>query len=292
MLENEFRVLDLLPTADAGPQADIQCRIRVVNLTSEPVYETLSYRWGSSGGQRSIQVDDTCIVVTDNLYAAILRLRRKDSVRTIWIDQLCIDQQSMEEKTAQVRLMKQIYFNCTQTVIWMDEIDTDIPQTDAEAILDVLRWMVDQSLPVPSCVGSWSDFQGPLKALASISTWKHPWWDRIWTVQEAILPSQKTFIWGPLQISWELLTSGSRVWTRGPMPDQLRTLMVQNRPKNLSEDISKTMGWLFCNVIWINSAHIGPSLPTEVIVKWGRRKATNPRDKVFGVLGLLPPSSM
>lgn len=288
MLEDEIRILDILPYCGAGSQAPIQCQVRVVRLTDTPFYDVLSYRWGNPECTRHIQVDDQLSFVTDNLYAALLRLRREDEKRTIWIDQLCIDQLNMEEKVVQIRLMRQIYSNCSQCFIWMDEINNGISQADAESVLDVLSWMANSNLPVPLCLASTSTFQGPIQALRSIAVDDHQWWERIWTVQEAILPSDKVFLWGPLQLPWDTLTRCARVWTSSGLPAELNKLVSRSHTPDLTDIIERTVGWLVCNVIWIDGAHNGQEEPVQIFMKWRGRKASEPRDKIFGLLGLLP----
>lgn len=126
--------------------------------------------------------------------------------RTKWTDQLSINQDDIEERIVQVRLMGDIYSNCSQCIIWMEEINSNLLRADVESIVEVLGWMADRSLAVPSCLASCSSFHGPTKALESIGVGKHPWWSRIWTVQEAVLPSKKTLLWGSIQIPWETVT--------------------------------------------------------------------------------------
>lgn len=48
------------------------------------------------------------------------------------------------------------------------------------------------------------------------------------------------------------------------------------------------MGWLFCNVLWVNIAHEQRESPVMSALKWRGRKAAEPNDNVFGLLGLLP----
>lgn len=292
MLEGEIRILEILPYQSAGPQASIQCELHAAALSDKPVYEALSYRWGNPESKRCILVNQTQTLVTANLHMALLRLRRKDERRTIWIDQLCIDQDNKVEKAIQVRLMGEIYSNCTQCLIWMDEIADSIPLSDAESILEMLSWITNRRLPVPACLASVSAFQGPIQALRSISVDQHPWWERIWTIQEAILPPRKTIHWGPLELPWETLSSCATVWFGSESDAPLNELndfvqLLSNANAEIIEGI-QAMEWLFCNVRWIDSAKYEREEPIITAVKWRRRKATDLRDKVFGLLGLLP----
>ncbi|KAL2068268.1 hypothetical protein VTL71DRAFT_16366 [Oculimacula yallundae] len=292
--ENEIRILDILPYGDDGPQAPIRCERRVENLFNNPVYDALSYRWGDPESRIPVSVDEQEFFVTNNLHAALLRVRQKVERKSMWIDQLCIAQQDQAEKSVQVRLMRKVYAQCRECLIWMDEIDKNATLADAQAIIEVLEFMADHSLPVPACLASPATFRDPSLAWSSISLDVHPWWDRIWTTQEVILPSRKAFLWGPLRLSWDTLTACAYAWTghQGSMPAEMSSLIYETHLSGpLSGGNRRTdyiMGPLFTNVIWVNMEHREIGHPVSTLIKWCERKASDPRDKVFGLLGLLP----
>ncbi|KAH6625880.1 heterokaryon incompatibility protein-domain-containing protein [Boeremia exigua] len=138
-LDREIRLLDLLPGEGA---AAIRCTTRIVALDSHPEFETVSYVWGDRNGEQSIEVSGTSIPVTRNLHAGLLRLRDSTAKRTLWIDQICINQWDLEEKAAQVALMRDIYRQCTRCVTWMGELVRDgseVQVRDAEAVFTFLE---------------------------------------------------------------------------------------------------------------------------------------------------------
>jgi hypothetical protein len=104
--DREIRVLDLLP--GKGDDA-IQCALRIVSLGGEEEWEALSYVWGELIAENNIAISGHLRPVTPSLYAALRRLRRSTSKRTIWIDQLCINQQDNDERATQVAMMREIY---------------------------------------------------------------------------------------------------------------------------------------------------------------------------------------
>lgn len=113
----EIRLLDILPCDSSDKskaQAPVCCELRVAALLDKPAYEVLSFRWGDPAHRTCVTVDNSELLVTLNLHAALIRLRRQEEKRTIWIDQLCIDQSNIEERIAQVHLMRDIYSSCTQ----------------------------------------------------------------------------------------------------------------------------------------------------------------------------------
>ncbi len=117
----EFRILDLQP--GAGNDA-IVGSLRTARLGDGERYEALSYVWGDSAGAKAVvTVSGQRIAVTASLHAALSRLRSPTVPRALWIDQLCIDQWDPQHKAGQVKLMRHIYRQCVQCVIWFGEID-------------------------------------------------------------------------------------------------------------------------------------------------------------------------
>jgi hypothetical protein len=74
------RLLELLPrSVGAAPE----CRLTHVFLVENPAYEALSYCWGDLSNPVTIQCGTGTILVTQNLYSALVRLRKKDKPRTL-----------------------------------------------------------------------------------------------------------------------------------------------------------------------------------------------------------------
>lgn len=96
-------MLDLLPGAE---DEGIRCNMRVVSLDSDEQYEALSYVWGERGNEEQIAVSGYAIHVTRNMHAALRRLRLPDATRSIWADQLCINQSDTHDKRIQVAMMR------------------------------------------------------------------------------------------------------------------------------------------------------------------------------------------
>jgi hypothetical protein len=118
-LPRAIRLLQLMPAA-AGER--LQCRLVVASLDERPKYEALSYEWGrhSQGAQNiHITCEGRSISITRNLAAALRVLRNESHPRTLWVDAICINQQSVAEKNCQVPLMKEIFELASQVIVWL-----------------------------------------------------------------------------------------------------------------------------------------------------------------------------
>lgn len=307
----EIRVLDVLPMdADQGDATPIECKTRKITITehgASEAYEAVSYTWTKETHRVKILLSGVETEVTPHLAAAIRRLRLKDRSRTLWIDQLCIKQNDAKEKTQQVQVMRYIYSHCTSCVVWWGEIpfaDKGIHLADAEAAFDLISYMsaahrsTDQNeIDDPKHLPKWlqeaaATMNGPLTAhprvtramlaLECIAASGNPWWKRVWTVQEAILPKMGCFLWGPLELGWATLTKATYVYngSQGTWPSLIGSLYSASRRNQ------KVFTELMVNQIWLNNSRF-PTAAVNVIKKWRGRKATEPRDNIYGLMGLI-----
>ena len=116
-----IRLLELLPP-DADPTA-LHCRLHTVSLASVPDYKALSYAWkdGDYDDYIAITCNDRKVQIPWNLYVALLHQRYDEKPIQLWVDYLCINQRDNNEKTYQVNIMKDIYEQSSEVVIWLGQ---------------------------------------------------------------------------------------------------------------------------------------------------------------------------
>lgn len=114
-----IRIIELQPSGKS--EDPIRIHLKAVALGEQPSYEALSYAWEGQIPDQSIDCETWSLLVSQTCLNAMRRLRLKKDVRVLWIDGICIDQRSTEEKNHQVALMGQIYRNCRQVIIWTGE---------------------------------------------------------------------------------------------------------------------------------------------------------------------------
>ncbi|CAO2649061.1 Nn.00g100100.m01.CDS01 [Neocucurbitaria sp. VM-36] len=121
----EIRILEIQPVKKDTDE--IRCEFTFDRLHKLPEFEALSYTWGGPAPDpgKHILLNSQRFPVFENLSAALVRLRHVSKPRTIWIDAICIDQSSTAEaihkQEQQILLMKRIYEQASQVVIWLGE---------------------------------------------------------------------------------------------------------------------------------------------------------------------------
>lgn len=115
-----------LLTLYAGPPSSpIHTNLAVSKLTDDLAYEALSYAWDDQIPSEPILCDGNEVLVTQNVFDALGELRDELQTRSLWIDQVCINQEDDLEKSHQVLLMKEIYTNADRVIIWLGKEDPD-----------------------------------------------------------------------------------------------------------------------------------------------------------------------
>ena len=101
--ESEFRLLRI----SKDPRTcRPQCSLRKYRLTTCPEYTALSYTWGEPTPTRSVAVDGANIEVRQNLFdflqaytAEAWGMGNTNSPVFYWIDQICINQEDLVERS-------------------------------------------------------------------------------------------------------------------------------------------------------------------------------------------------
>ncbi|KAH7039821.1 heterokaryon incompatibility protein-domain-containing protein [Microdochium trichocladiopsis] len=229
VLPNQIRVLHLLPGIGREPLAG---QLEPLTLpepdAAEPLpFEALSYVWGGETKSHALDVAGQSIPVTVSLQTALVRLRHADRRRVIWADAICINQDDVSEKEAQVSLMGRIFSSATQVIAdlgdasntsdaALDLIDRHWRTVLCSGALTVLygsRTPVEtaaiMNLPPEAVDMAWTDHELPgqesheWESICEII--QRPWFSRIWIVQEFVLAREVTFHCGTRVADWRHL---------------------------------------------------------------------------------------
>jgi hypothetical protein len=131
---HEIRILWIYPGQEGST---IRCRLQKESLVEATSYAALSYCWGDTNNTTNIVVNNAITPVTANLHDALMKLRSK-GVSRVWADALCINQADDQEKSLQIRNMKQIYARAEQTYPWIGGTETDNAALDMALLRNVI----------------------------------------------------------------------------------------------------------------------------------------------------------
>jgi hypothetical protein len=196
----QIRFLQLLPAERFDDE--IHCTIFHSSLKTPPVYEALSYVWGSKedkllislrygteqiAGAAEMQDEENhelnrnqnCPLnfkLTQNLSAALRHIRLPNSSRIMWIDAICIDQSSIPGKNHQVSQMRNVYLLSERVLLWLGE------EKDSAIAINFLCQMPLQENGYGSY--NWNPDDELKWAACGDLFFKRPYWGRSWILQQ------------------------------------------------------------------------------------------------------------
>jgi hypothetical protein len=260
-------------------------------LSSE--FEAVSYVWGLGGPSHDLEVVDIrststllgTISIGSSLYKMLHYLKTVDSTRKLWVDAICINQENIAERSQQVERMRDIYQFAKSVIIWLGESSAD--STTAMFTLDYVGKQLEfvsghRFVPAPACTEKdwWNTKHNiPLRhgIWDSISRLlRRPYFERLWVLQELQLANHRSIIQcGQVVRPWYNVR---RALLRCRFDRrQLMQLSSSDHMRELKHVINVAR-----NQTTSNAGTLFGIAST--------RKCSNPRDKIYGILGLLHPN--
>lgn len=271
----------------------------------EAQYTAVSYAWGNACVTESILVAGQEFEVTANLAVCLkhlaIRLAAKDTAEdgsgfNIWVDAVCINQEDIAERNAQVLRMKDIFPHADKLIVWLgDEGPHTGPAVerinDITRLLDILTenedgtGFRDAKNKVPEHIYSRTTDEHEIAIRSGVmDIYEREWWERTWILQEVGLSKDVIVHCGYYEMTLVSLESFHRFAgylmmespellfeTRGG--EGVEMVDIEKLPLsvlNLRDDLQDK---------YESSLHI-------LLDNTKIHKATDPRDKIYGILGL------
>jgi hypothetical protein len=251
-------------------------------------YEALSYTWGSDNDQITIQVlrpgKKTSLTIRENLHDALKHIRNEADSRILWIDAICINQEDMVERSHQVGRMRDIYTHARRVVVWLglESSDSTLAMRTLGYIGTQIEISTDQyALPAPGCTEKyWYRVTDASHFDSDPRTWSavyqlllRPWFDRLWVKQEIQLANATALVQcGTFKVMWS----------------QLRRAILVCRQTRFLDGTSPELFDVLNNrrALALGVKNVNP---TQVFKAAVFAECSDSRDRLYGVLGLLPP---
>ncbi|KAM7219520.1 Heterokaryon incompatibility protein (HET) domain containing protein [Rhypophila decipiens] len=309
-LELEIRLLTIEPARDH--QAPIICHLSHTRLSDNPTYDALSYVWGTPGEDPSSFPDST------NCHPPIHAPRKcfsrhpasppRQKQRAIWIDAVCINQSDAIEKDTQLPLMWQIYEQANLVVIWLGEMTELAPlgvddmqsrvgreykfwNSTSGAFNQVAAELLGASGLIKNGTNSVAAMHAAILTNEVVlgevrEILARPWWTRVWIMQEAIVARRLKIMCGDQTFDWDGV---GRAIDRMKGVTGLRGAIevfdtIMNPEMLIEEDrtyrLISRFREMWARKRWNVSVF-------ELMYEFRRLDCTNPRDRIFGFLGLV-----
>ncbi|KAF5659185.1 heterokaryon incompatibility protein (het-6OR allele) [Fusarium heterosporum] len=305
---SEIRLLKL--PHDASSEFELV----TVSLNDKPKYAALSYLWGDPKNYGEVTINDTTVRIPDNLASAFLCIlsdepfRKQPWIRYLWADAICINQNDLDERSEQVRLMRRIFQLAHTTFAWTGPKDYSLAFKTIKTLSnDVCQYTPGKNVPFKTefdlerlrhhpelCVGRGPDLPNnhlndPWSAVADFL--QHEYWQRVWIFQEVVIANQLVFTNpGGANLPWAMLRD---------LPQSIGSITMDVQGGRKPDFLPDTAWSILSNprswgkLSWLIQAQARTKIPDPDGFKgWavstfaGNLKATDDRDYIYGLLGV------
>jgi hypothetical protein len=292
-LNSELHEIRLLTLESGSHDEALQCRLSTVALATRPTYNALSYVWGDpvvTITEPTIVLDGQRFVVTPNLYSALRHLRPPPGIVSIclWVDAVCINQGDLDERNEQVAMMRDIYASATQVTIWLGEADDD-----SDATFDALS-MITGHKPWPQEKSQCSNIRRHCGNFFFFLDNRRSWLSRVWILQElAMARNDPVVVCGHKRASWsEFVTAWQTIAKEtfaelGTYPKNAETANGDSiNERDDFEPLTQVKLDVLDKLRQAVQSRGGDRLRQLLMIS-RTSAATDPRDRIYGLLGLL-----
>jgi hypothetical protein len=294
--QGEIRLLDLEPATVTS--SIIVCSTHVVKLSQAPSYEALSYRWGDASVTDAVIVNGNTFRATTNLVSALRRLRERGKSHYLWIDAICIDQASTEDKNLQVPMMAAIYSRASCVLIWLGEAAENSSAAFAllerwATAIDEARTADERTLLAKPLTSVLRFAQDPFNEAARDGLERltqRSYWSRVWIVQEIVLARTRWLLCGSDEMHWDRFHHSMSFFQDLLSLNSVENQITADKVSRMiisSHAIKAIMLAILQRVAHRRDPKAPKERPLRVIGESAFCQATDPRDKIYGMLGLL-----
>ncbi|KAH8895496.1 hypothetical protein GQ53DRAFT_641392, partial [Thozetella sp. PMI_491] len=181
-------------------------------LDQAPPFMAVSYCWGDAKQMIEIDCNRETLAITASLDYALKRVFNWKPDLVLWADGICINQEDMDERASQVKLMGEIYSRAQSTVAYLGEAlapdaeDESTPDLDQSGFALMLQlnaiWSGGEDYEnhslhdhQPRTFDEWAQMQIPdAETIDGLKVWlpllhmcAQPWFSRSWVLQEVAL---------------------------------------------------------------------------------------------------------
>lgn len=292
----EFRLIKILPGRQEDPEDMVRCQLFPRTLSNCPEYVALSYAWGDVSDTHKVLIERTEVSVSASLESALRALRDPGKSKWVWADAISINQEDPSERASQVRLMTRIYQEAKSVAIWLgpQSGNSDLGMELIENISKgaAMPLEITKSTPAPFKKNNFA---------AVVALFDREYWHRLWVVQEVFNARTIKVYCGPVILPWKAFQTASKIFR------EHRDVLERSFHPRYINNFYQAQTGSYAQVL----VHGGPGSLAGVgtpekfrgnyklsdrevfqdlleVMHTCRRKLTSePRDKIFGVLGVL-----
>ncbi|CAO2651204.1 Nn.00g095010.m01.CDS01 [Neocucurbitaria sp. VM-36] len=262
-------------------------KLQTFRLASAPHFLTASYVWGKKAyTNTTIYLNTGPLPVLNSLVPFLHMVTNHadfDDKNWWWIDSLCINLDDGHEREEQVRIMAEIYKRARRAIVWLGEESEE--DSNCTGAIEFLHYLA--SLQVAFSGDDYAmrrnledpEFKSKCDAVSNLLF--RPWWTRVWTLQEFVLPKEAKLYCGKNSITRGKFKSAIySIFLCSTISQDFEHQLVPRKAFDGAFNRRRIHQWYTKP----NSRGIGL---ISIMAYLGNHSATDSRDRIFSVLGLI-----
>jgi hypothetical protein len=311
LLEDGKQHIRLVKVMDDG-QDGFQVAIDHFPLEKSPQFTALSYTWGNPARTSPIIANSKELGVTKSVLVFLREAKRRFKVEDdcstafhawLWIDAICINQDDLVERAKQVIHMKAIYEKAHNIIIWLGEgedgsnVAMNVLQHIAAAKDEDFEFRSAKDEPEYMCefVGGAITIRMPYSVLAIIHrALNSPYWDRSWIIQEASTPKRTNTNTVTTGSTWLCLGEESLLFSDYAEANRRLILAAWHNPMQSKMDLHSVANENLETIQYLEDRRFSNGYVSTLypmLVRTRTSLATDPKDKLYAILGLVDEGS-
>ncbi|CZR54185.1 related to heterokaryon incompatibility protein [Phialocephala subalpina] len=297
-LDVETPTIRLLKNIRRDEDGLISMSIEHVALKSHPRYAALSWVWGKESSFSEIRLNGGTFHLSNRLYYILEWICKNPQISSYWwIDSICLNQTDLEEKISQVNLMERIYREAEKTIGWFgkgsegitleSQLDTTTSQgEEAIRFLHAIKDERDQLEDRKYREDFLLKHSDPAPWRAVEKFFLRPWWIRVWTLQEFVIPQEFIFCCGKESIGRADMNSATYCVN---LFQGMSAFPVKNEAVLPAWNRRRLYNWQrIAGSTFESGLETRPSeLPLPALIAYSSdSKATIAEDRIYSLLGL------
>ncbi|KAJ4011115.1 hypothetical protein NW752_007351 [Fusarium irregulare] len=327
--DQEIRLLKVLPNSGSGfVECELLPAMPLANIHKQ--YLALSYCAGSAKNTKPIKVNGVTSNVFANLHHALRTARHYWETHAdqqhllLWVDQICINQFDLAERSHQVGFMRHIYEKAKRTLICLSTSEAQGRETKWLIALEKLlaqgkggeamnngmsprnsgettksyRWVPGGPLGWP--IRPWSQSRASSARMISVEEFLRgitdfcnllysPWWARAWVFQEFMVSAEAIFLYGNHAIHHEIFNELA-METYSVIVDLIVDDVVAGILNQLGLPFHFPMQLLYSTQTVMGFLHAKQDRTSSdikrLLIYTQGGQASDKRDKIYSLLGL------
>lgn len=261
-----------------------------VQLRKHPPYKAISYAWGNPVDTKVISVlqhgRQGWLKIPSNLGFALRAVQHDTEFVLVWVDSICINQKDNRDKTQQLSRIPEIYGKAEQVVLWLG-----VERDNSAKAYKLLYGLTHAEFQL--------SHETDLSSVVSL--FDRDYWSRLWVVQEILHAKNILVQCGPRQLSWNDYALASTLFqterdTLAKIFTQVRASCDSTRLITSQHELSPLQiltdhgpaSIQRARELYSNDSQ-NPYVYFLNLLRIGRTKlASDPKDRVYGILGILP----